>query len=413
MKKWLLADLTEAVEKELLAMGYGAKTFQMYHYLGIVPITRHYESLGKQEYSEETTEEYVTETEIKTAKGVVYDTKRRMIRKTAVILAEYAASGTITWNRLAGRNVRQLTETYSKHLENYAHHLMARGYQATTIRGQKPIAKHFLHYLEDRGISNTLQVSQEDVLAYLPVIAEKYARPGDILSILRLLLSFMYTESLLKADYAPLLRVSAAKRHKYYHGFAKHEASKILAAANRKTLCGKRDYAIIMLATQTGLRAIDVLGLKFGDIDWQTRELRIVQHKTDKALSLPLDISVCNAIADYILNGRPDCDSPHIFLRTRRPYRKLESWSGYAIVKSTAAKAGITWSAEDQKGFHSFRRSLGNWMLEAEIPLSTISEILGHAKADSAKPYIMTHHSKLAMCALTLQGIETTRRELL
>jgi len=91
----------------------------------------------------------------------------------------------------------------------------------------------------------------------------------------------------------------------------------------------------------------------------------------------------------------------------------MESWSGHAIVKRTAAKAGITWSTEAHKGFHSFRRSLGNWMLEAEIPLSTISEVLGHAKADSTKPYIMTHHSKLAMCALTLQGIETTRGELL
>ena len=329
------------------------------------------------------------------------------------MLTEYAKNGTIVWRALANTGVRQLTEPYTQHLENYTCELVERGYQATTIRGQKPIVKHFLHYLENRGISETLQVSQEDILAYLPVIAEKYARPGDILSILRLFLSFMYTENLLSTDFVPLLRVSAAKRHKYYHGFTKQEANEIRSAADRGTPIGKRNYAIIMLASHTGLRAIDVLGLKFDDICWQTRELRIVQHKTDKALTLPLDISVCNAIADYILNARPECGSPHIFLRTRSPYRKLESWSGHAIVKSMAAKAGITWSAGDHKGFHSFRRSLGNWMLEAEIPLSTISEILGHAKTDSTKPYIMTHHSKLGMCALTLHGIETTRGELL
>jgi integrase len=298
-------------------------------------------------------------------------------------------------------------------LGNYTRDLEENGYQATTIRGRKPIIKHFLHYLEDCAITDPLQVSQEDILAYMPIVSEKYARISDILSILRPFLSFMYTENLFIADFSPLLVVRVAKQRKYYHGFTKHEANNILSAADRQTPCGKRDYAIIMLAAHTGLRAIDVLALKFGDIDWKAHEFRIVQHKTEKPLTLPLNISVCNAIADYILNTRPNSDVPHIFLRTKRPYRKLESWSGYAIVKSNAAKAGITWPAEDHQGFHSFRRSLGSWMIESEIPLSTISEILGHAKVDSSKPYIMTHHSKLAMCALTLQGLETTRRELL
>jgi integrase len=413
MKHWSLTNLVDAVTKELKAMGYKRRTLQMYRCYGFSPIMRYYESIARKRYSEEITAEYVAITQDEAAAGRINDTKRRTIRKTAALLAEYAKDGKIVWRALANTDVRQLTEPYTQYLENYAHELMERGYQTTTIRGQKPIVKHFLHYLEDRGISEMPQVSQEDILAYLPVIAEKYARSGDILSILRLFLSFMYTENVLNADFVPLLKVSAAKRRKYYHGFTKHEANEILSAADRETPCGKRNYAIIMLAARTGLRAIDVLGIRFGDIDWQSRELRIVQHKTDKALSLPLDISVCNAIADYILNGRPVCDSPHIFLRDRRPYRKLESWSGHAIVKSTAAKAGITWSADEHKGFHSFRRSLGNWMLEAEIPLSTISEILGHAKSDSTKPYIMTHHSKLGMCPLTLHGIETTKEELL
>jgi integrase len=381
--------------------------------LGFTPIKRYYDEIGKQAYSEETTWGCVVKAQFEVENGTMYDAKRMVIRKTATMLAEYAADGIITWRRLGGRNVRQLTEPYSVYFEKYARKLVESGYQATTIRGRKPIIKHFFHYLEDCAITDALQVSQQDILSYLPTISEKYARPGDILSILRSFLSFMYAENLFVADFASLLMVSVAKHRKYYHGFAKHEANDILSAANRETSCGKRDYAIIMLATHTGLRAIDVLALKFGDIDWKTHELRIIQHKTKKLLTLPLSVAVCNAIADYILSARPNSDVPHIFLRTRKPYRKLESWSGHAIVKSTAAKAGITWSAENHKGFHSFRRSIGSWMLEAEIPLSTISEVLGHAKADSSKPYIMTHHSKLAMCALTLQGLETTRRELL
>lgn len=223
---------------------------------------------------------------------------------------------------------------------------------------------------------------------------------------------FLYEKNLSEVDLSAVLHITVPGHRKYHMGFSKQEVSNILSAVNRNTPCGKRDYAILMLAVNTGLRAIDVLGLQFKDIDWKNHEIHIIQHKTQRPLVLPLTIPVCNAIAEYTLSDRPKSDSPYIFLRDKNPYKKLESWSGYSIVKRNAAKAGITWSPEEWKGFHSFRRSIGNWMLEAEIPLSTISEILGHADVDSSKPYIMTHNSGLARCALSLRNIETLREEL-
>jgi len=245
MKKWVLEKLCDAVEKEMSAMGFNPKTIQMYHYLGIVLIKRYYASIGKRYYSEETTGTFVRIIQNEADAGKIYDTKRRIIRKTAAILAEYAKDGKIVWRALASQNVRQLSEPYSEHYENYIHRLVENGYQATTVRGQKPIVKHFLHYLEDYGIFDTFKISRENILAYLPVIAEKYARPGDILSILRLFLAFMYEENLLCADFVPLLKVNTAKRRKYYFGFTKQESNEILSAADRETPCGKRDYAII------------------------------------------------------------------------------------------------------------------------------------------------------------------------
>jgi len=52
-------------------------------------------------------------------------------------------------------------------------------------------------------------------------------------------------------------------------------------------------------------------------------------------------------------------------------------------------------------------------MLEAEIPLDTIKEVLGHSDRNSTKPYISAHLSGLLNCAISLQGIQTTREELL
>ena len=68
---------------------------------------------------------------------------------------------------------------------------------------------------------------------------------------------------------------------------------------------GKRDYAMMVLAAQSGLRACDVVRLELGSINWRTREICLTQHKTGEPLSLPLEPESGNAIADYILNGRP------------------------------------------------------------------------------------------------------------
>lgn len=412
MKKWKLATLTDAVENELKKMGYSAKTLQMYHYWGTRPIAAHYEARGEILYSERITNDCVIVAQIDAEAGVIPDGKRKTIRKMAVMLAEYVKNRQINWRMLPNIKIRCLTGVYADYLKRYERKMIANGFKLTTLRCRKPVAKHFLHYLEDRGITNTRKITDDDILAYVPVLSESYKRIGDAISVIRPFFAFLYEENLIVQDFSHLLKVSAANRREYHHGFTKDEAEKILSAVDRTTPCGKRDYAILLIATQTGLRAIDVLGLQFGNIDWEEQNINIVQHKTDKALVLPFGVAAGNAIADYILNGRPDSDSAYIFLRARTPHKKLESWSGHSIVKRAAKKAGVTWSVDEWKGFHSFRRSLGNWMLESEIPLSIISEILGHAKVDSSKPYIMTHHSKLQMCALTLHGIETARGEL-
>jgi integrase len=412
MKQWLLADLIDAVENELNAMGYPLKTKQMYHYTGFAPIKRYYASINELVYSKEITADYDAIMRLEAEKYLIYTTKRQLIRKAATLLAEYADTEKIIWRSLSTQNVRQLTPKYSNWFEEYVNRLAEIGRRRTTIRGQKPIVKHFLHYLEDCGIYETTQISRDNVLAYIPAVAEKYKRPGDALIILRPFLQFLHSENHTDTDFSSVLRVQVPTQRRYYYGFSEQEVSDILSAVKKETSYGKRDYAIIMLAANTGIRAVDALNLKISDIDWDAKVLNIIQHKTEEPLILPLDIPTCNAIADYILNARPETDSPQIFIRNKRPYRKLESWSGYAIIKRAARKAGITWLPEERKGFHSIRRSIGNRLLEAETPLSMISEILGHAKVDSSKPYMALHHSKLGMCALTLCGIKSTRGEL-
>jgi site-specific recombinase XerC len=76
-----------------------------------------------------------------------------------------------------------------------------------------------------------------------------------------------------------------------------------------------------------------------------------------------------------------------------------------SIVQRNLKKAGLTYNSKLRKGFHSFRRSVGTQMLESNIPLPTISQVLGHSNTESTKPYLCIDFSGLKNCALDLSVI--------
>nr|WP_269746165.1 site-specific integrase [Syntrophaceticus schinkii] len=188
--------------------------------------------------------------------------------------------------------------------------------------------------------------------------------------------------------------------------FTHEEVETILKQIDIDTKEGKRDYAILFLASHTGLRAVDIANLRLTDLDWVNDTICIVQRKTGRLLILPMETDTGNAIAAYILEGRPESDSEHVFLRTMAPYRKLSDVGAVGnILQKYLKKAGLTRSPGDGKSFHGLRRSMGTWMLESGVPLTTISQVLGHKEQDSAKQYLSMDHKRLAECTLDFQGI--------
>lgn len=106
----------------------------------------------------------------------------------------------------------------------------------------------------------------------------------------------------IKADFS-MFRMKYASQ-KLIGPYTKDEISKILKAVDITTELGKRDKGILLLAFDTGLRAIDISKLKLQDIDWKNAMIHIIQSKTEKPLSLPLHASIMNTVAHYILEAR-------------------------------------------------------------------------------------------------------------
>jgi integrase/recombinase XerD len=57
------------------------------------------------------------------------------------------------------------------------------------------------------------------------------------------------------------------------------EVELLLAGVDRRTPCGKRDYAILLLLISYGLRGCEIAALTLDDIDWKRERLAVPERK--------------------------------------------------------------------------------------------------------------------------------------
>jgi len=174
----------------------------------------------------------------------------------------------------------------------------------------------------------------------------------------------------------------------------------------------KRDKAVLLLAAETGIRSCDIAKLNLVDIDWNTKQINIIQQKTAEPLHLPLTTAVGNSIADYILNERHETSSGKIFIINKPPYKEISPQACWQISAKAMKSAYVHQGKNEEKGLHCYRHRISNAMLAESIPLSTVSSVLGHKSKESIRGYIATDVFHLKQCALDLTVIGCGRKEL-
>lgn len=383
-----------------------------YYKIGLSVICRFFEDQNQVLYSKELVEKFFERMYEKRLLDEISSFQYKRLERASKVLIRYVDMGELTWDKPPKGSSIKVNGYFSDISSSYEAFLDRN--QISGIRYLKANARHFLKFLEDTGHNDFTGMSLQTIRDFL--IAAQPTHQGsmpNVMQSVKKLVCFLNKEG--KAALTPemILFNVAAPRKKVLPCFSSEEVKAILKHINTDTPQGKRDYAIIYLASRTGLRCSDILGLKLADIDWKHNELHIIQKKTGQPLSLPFGSDTGKAIADYILQGRPDTDVPYVFLRVAPPYRKLADTAvTSSILAKYMKKAGITHLPGDGKTFHALRRSIGTWMLESEIPLPTISQILGHRNLDSTKRYLSLATSMLSECTLDIQCFGSERREL-
>ena len=268
---------------------------------------------------------------------------------------------------------------------------------------------------EQQKTNDIADVRVNDIHRFTLSISKRY-QPTSLrttFSALRSFCRFVESQKLTATCLSNAIPSSRGRKTTIIPTLTPTEEQKLLETVDRTTPLGKRNYAMLLLALRIGLRSVDIVNLKLMNIHWNSSTIEIIQEKTNTPLVLPLLTDIGNALADYILNGRPDSQNPYLFLRTQAPFINLSGRSVcYGISAKIMKDAGIRQGHADRKGFHCLRHTVAARLLSEETPLPVISSILGHQNKDSTKVYLSTDLERLRVCALNLNGIEVNREEL-
>ena len=212
----------------------------------------------------------------------------------------------------------------------------------------------------------------------------------------RLFLRYLVLEEKLKTDYSTLVP-HYSKPYVIPSVYSIDEIKRIENSVDTSTVQGKRDYAIILLASRMGLRSSDIVRLKIEDIK-EKDEINIIQQKTGKALHLPLIEEVSGVIDDY-LSVRPSSMAKEIFINVYAPYNPISTGTIRSLLKKYIAAADID-VGNRRKGPHALRSSLASSMVNDDVSYEIVRKVLGHSSNNAIKRYARIDVEKLRQYCL-------------
>jgi integrase/recombinase XerD len=171
------------------------------------------------------------------------------------------------------------------------------------------------------------------------------------------------------------------------------EADQVLNQANVHDPLGVRDRAILEVFYSTGMRRMEIVNLKFFDVDFDRGTIMIRQGKGKKDRVIPVGERALKWIEKYQLEVRPTLvrmpDDGTLFLTAEGEYfcrDRVTSMVGDYVEKANIGKNGAC---------HMFRHTCATLMLEGGADIRFIQQMLGHAALSTTDIYTQVSIRKL------------------
>ncbi|MGM9523568.1 MAG: tyrosine recombinase XerC [Faecousia sp.] len=155
----------------------------------------------------------------------------------------------------------------------------------------------------------------------------------------------------------------------------------------------KRDYAILMLFLNCGIRRSELVGLNLSDV----YEDRIrVTGKGNKERIVYFGSACKTAIDDYMTERNKKVLSDNRALFGSRDNNRISVTAVHRLVKKHMLAAGLD---PDQYSAHKLRHTAATLMVSNGVDIKTVQEVLGHEHLNTTEIYTHIENTELKIAA--------------
>jgi integrase len=180
--------------------------------------------------------------------------------------------------------------------------------------------------------------------------------------------------------------MAAEQRLRTY--LTRDEVASLLRAA-RKSRHGVRNYAMVLLAYRHGLRASEVVGLRWSDVDLERGTIYCRRAKNSRSTVHPLKRDEVTAL-ERVLQRRKRLAGEYVF----------ESERGKRITRSAfwriVAQAGDRAALPIRVYAHLLRHACGYYLANKGCDLRLIQDYLGHKQIQNTVRYTALNPARFA-----------------
>ena len=168
------------------------------------------------------------------------------------------------------------------------------------------------------------------------------------------------------------------------------------SAALLKSVSGqneKRDYAILMLFLNCGIRRSELVGLNLSDV-YEDR-IRVV-GKGNKERFVYFGAACRKAIDAYLIERNKKVLSDNRALFGSRDNNRISVTAVHRLVKKALLQAGLD---STQFSAHKLRHTAATMMLSGGVDVKTVQEVLGHENLNTTQIYTHIESTELKLAA--------------
>ncbi len=155
----------------------------------------------------------------------------------------------------------------------------------------------------------------------------------------------------------------------------------------------KRDYAILMLFLNCGIRRSELVGLNLTDV-YEDR-IRVV-GKGNKERFVYFGTACRKAIDAYLLERNKRVLSDNRALFGSRDNNRISVTAVHRLVKKAMLQAGLD---ATQFSAHKLRHTAATMMLSGGVDVKTVQEVLGHENLNTTQIYTHIENTELKIAA--------------